>query len=123
MAPRCARLPRYSFRSDADSVIDLSPHHTTSFCPGANTALATSSSSRAAAFFVGMSNSLLPLPRGSSGTSFNGSTSRRPSSFTSATSASADGTGCGGSTFALSLRFSTALPALRSVMSSCSLIV
>ena len=64
------------------------------------------------AFFVGMPKILLPLPRGSSGSSAAGNTSSRPSLFTRREQrVRPPGTGAGGSTCAPSGTFSTALPA------------
>src|SRR5580692_13049563 len=119
--PRWARSPRYPLSSLHSSVLGLlSPEYSKRFALGGTTATAVISSSRAEAFFPGMSYSLLPLPRGISGTSLTGKANHLPSLLTTTTSESGDGTKAGGSDNELSGTLSTVLPARRSVMSSFS---
>src|ERR1700761_3769348 len=90
---------------------------------GGTTAIAVISSSRAAAFLEGMSYSLLPLPRGISGTSPTGKASNLPSLLTTTTNDSGDGTNAGATAIDWSGTFNTVLPARRSVINSFNLTV
>jgi len=107
------------------SVITRSPLWMSSPPLGETAATPTMTSSRAVASAVGMLNSLLPLPRGISGTSPIGNTSRRPfspspSTQAIATKASAPGTAAGAKAKEFSGTFNIVLLALRSVIASAS---
>src|ERR1700755_3624955 len=117
-APRWARSPLNSFSSPQVNVFCFSPDHSTSVPCGGTTATAVSTSSREAAFLEGISNSLLPLPFGISGTSLTLKPNILPSLLITNTSEYVEGTNAGASTCEFSGTLSTVLPARRSVINS-----
>src|SRR4249919_439699 len=109
--PRVARLPTYSPRSLNDNVIVRLPERIESIPAGGTTATATTRS--VPSFALGMSITLLPLPRSSSGSSETGNASRWPALVTATTRSDATSvTAAGCTTFAPGVSDSSALPAL-----------